>query len=117
MYNFDFMKDDFSNSEYEKFVSDVNINLPEYKKALYDYYESNSEKFPFDEFSFRDDLILVMFLSEYEYNHDIVLKVLDDILIANLSFKPYTILILKFLNGFNVINEEEMNIRNPFVNL
>lgn len=95
------------NKEYNKFLEDFS----KYKKALYSFYENNNEKFPMDEFSHKDDLILIIFLNEYEYSHEIVLNVLDNILIPRLNLiELYSF--LNFLYGFGVLNKDEMNDRN-----
>jgi len=98
----------FENEEqYNKFMD----NLSKYKSAFYKFHEDNNEKFPFEEHSFNDELILVIFLNEYEYSHDIVLKVLDEVLIPKLSIMDKS-LVLHFLFGFAVINKDELDKRN-----
>ena len=111
MFNLEYLKDE---KEYDNLIKDVEVNFPKYKKALYDYYESNNDKFPFDEYSFCDEVLLVIFLNEYEYSKNIVLKVLDNIKIDNEMAK---VLILNFLCGFGVIEKNEMDERNPYLDL
>lgn len=111
MFNLEYLKDE---KEYDNLIKDIEINLPKYKKALYDYYESNNDKFPFDEYPFCEDVLLVIFLNEYEYSKNIVLKVLDNINIDNEMAK---VLILNFLCGFGVIEKHEMDERNPYIEL
>lgn len=101
----------------EKTNKDIGINLPKYKKALYDFYDSNKERFPFKGKEFEDDLLLVIYLNEYEYEHDFVLKALDDILIPNIKSKIALINVLSFLYGFGVINKIEYKKRNPYKGL
>lgn len=111
MFNLEYLKDE---KQYDNLIKDVEVNFPKYKKALYDYYESNNDKFPFEGQSFCDDVLLVIYLFEYEYDKSIVLKVLDSIEVDNAMSK---VLILNFLCGFGVIEKNEMDERNPYLDL
>ena len=113
MFNLEYLKNDFSENEYNNFVKDINENFPKYKKALRDYYENNNEKFPFDDYPFINDILLVIFLNEYEYNKELVLKVLDNMFLS-IDNAMHKVLVLNFLCGFGIINKEEMNERNPY---
>lgn len=116
MFNLEYLKSEFSENDYNNFIKDINENFSKYKQALYDYYKSNNEKFPFDEYDFINEILLVIFLNEYDYSKDIVLKVLDNLL-ANISNNMHKVLILNFLCGFGVIDKFEMNERNPYIEL
>ena len=113
MLTIEYLKNDFNENEYINLINDININFPKYKKALRDYYENNNEKFPFDNYSFIDDILLVIFLNEYNYSKDIVLKVLDNMFLS-IDNAMHKVLVLNFLCGFGIINKEEMNERNPY---
>jgi len=113
MFNLDYLKNE---KDYNKLINDINDNFPKYKKALHDYYESNNERFPFDGYDFIDDVLLVIFLNEYGYSKDIVLKVFDSLL-TNISNNMHKLLILNFLCGFGLIERCEMDERNPYIEL
>lgn len=113
MFDLEYLKSEFSESEFNNLLNDINENFPKYKKAIQSYYESNNDKFPFDDYSFNDDVLLVIFLNEYGYDKNIVLKVLDNMLLT-VSNGMEKVLILNFLSGFGVIDENEMNERNPY---
>lgn len=98
--------------ENERLSNDIENSYPKYKKALYEFYKDNNEKFPFDEFSFKDDLIMIVFLNEYGYSHDIVLKALDEFLIPSLNSVTELFYVLSFLHGFGVIDKSELDERN-----
>ena len=68
-----------------KLKEDIEINLPKYKEAFYAFYKENNETFPFENHSFKEELLLVIFLNEYNYSHEIVIKVLDELLIPLLN--------------------------------
>jgi len=113
MFNLDYLKNEKDDNN---LLNDVNLNYPKYKKAIYNYYESNNDKFPFEEYYFNDDVLLVIFLNEYGYDKSIVLKVLDNIFL-DINNGMYKVLILNFLYGFGVINKDEMDERNPYIEL
>jgi len=113
MFNLDYLKNEKDDNN---IINDVNLNYPKYKKAIYNYYESNNDKFPFEEYYFNDDVLLVIFLNEYGYDKSIVLKVLDNIFL-DINNGMYKVLILNFLYGFGVINKDEMDERNPYIEL
>lgn len=116
MLTIEYLKNDFSENEYNDFINDININFSKYKKALLDYYENNNEKFPFDNYPFIDDILLVIFLNEYNYSKDIVLKVLDNMFLS-IDNAMHKVLVLNFLCGFGIINQDEMDERNPYSRL
>lgn len=95
-----------NDEEYNKFLDDYS----KYKKALYSFYEESNDKFPFEDFSCKEDIIQIVFLKEYDYSHDIILKVLDEILMPKLNLINKT-LILYFLFGLNAISEIEFKER------
>lgn len=116
MFNLEYLKNEFSENEYNDFVNDVNQNFPKYKKVLYDYYENNNDKFPFDEYDFCDNVLLVIFINEYGYTKELVLKVLDNMLLS-INNGMYKVLIINFLYGFGIIDKSEMDERNPYIEL
>lgn len=116
MFNLQYLKNEFNENDYNNFINDIKENFPKYKKALYDYYESNNEKFPFEDYNFINELLLVIFLNEYGYSKNLVIKVLDNLL-TNISNNMDKVLVLNFLCGFGIIDEHEMNERNPYIEL
>lgn len=116
MFDLDYVKSEFSEKDYNNFINDIKDNFPKYKNALYDYYESNNEKFPFEDYNFINELLLVIFLNEYDYSKNLVIKVLDN-LINSISNNMHKVLVLNFLCGFGIIDEHEMNERNPYIEL
>ena len=113
MFNLEYLKNE---KEYNNILTDVNENYSKYKKALYNYYESSNDKFPFDDYSFADNVLLVIFLNEYGYDKNIILKILDNMLLS-IDNDMYKLLILNFLCGFGVIENDEMNERNPYIEI
>ena len=116
MFKLEYLKNGFSENEYNDFVNNVNENFPKYKKAIYNYYDNNNDKFPFDDYDFFDDVLLVIFLNEYDYSKELVLRVLDNML-TNISNNVHKVLVLNFLYGFGIVNREEMDKRNPYIDL
>lgn len=96
--------------KYNELIHDVDINFPKYKTALFNYYKDNNEEFIFNKFPFCDDIILIIYLNEYNYPRDIVIKSLD-YLLNKLTNNMYKILVLNFLLGFGIINQEELDKR------
>lgn len=113
MFNLEYLKNEFSQKDYINLINDVNANYPKYRKALYNYYESNDDKFPFEDYDFANEVILILFLNEYGYDKNIVLKVLDNVVLS-IDNSMYKVLVLNFICGFGVINREEMDKRNPY---
>lgn len=106
-----------TDEEYDALLNDIKVNLPKYKDALYNYYKSINEEFPFDKNDFSYKLILVIFLNEYGYSKKIVLKALDNVLLSSITNKMEVVLVINFLYGFGIIEKIEMDERNPYIAL
>lgn len=113
MFDLTYLKD---YNKYSELVHDVELNFSKYKKALYSHYKDNNEVFYFDEYPFCNELLLVIYLNEYEYPKEIVIKSLDNLL-NNISNNMHKVLILNFLLGFGIINKPLFDERNPYSNL
>ncbi len=113
MFDLTYLKD---YNKYSELVHDIELNFSKYKKALYSYYKDNNEVFYFDEYPFCNELLLVIYLNEYEYPKEIVIKSLDNLL-NNISNNMHKVLILNFLLGFGIINKPLFDERNPYSNL
>ena len=116
MFNLEYLKSEFVENDYNNFVNDIKENFLKYKQALYDFYKSSNENFPFDDYDFVDELLLVIFINEYGYTKKIVLKVLDNMLL-NINNAMHKVLVLNFLCGFGIIDKSEMDERNPYIEL
>ena len=113
IFNLEYLKNEFSQKDYINLINDVNANYLKYRKALYNYYKSNGDKFPFEDYDFANEVILILFLNEHDYDKNIALKVLDNMFLT-INNGMHKVLILNFLCGFGVINKDEMDKRNPY---